>query len=177
MKRQLLVYYISLAIYFILITLSRSWLDVAFVPLWIGGLIGAILPDVDHFIYVYFLRPHELTSQRAAHLMSQGKIVQTFSLLANTRSERTHLVFHTAMFQLIFYAFTFFVLSSSHNLLGRGIVLAFLLHLLVDQFLDFKQLGSISHWFKGTDLKLDHNKTVFYWAAAGLVLVVYGFLL
>lgn len=175
MKRQLLIYYSSFLVLFALISLARSWIDPLFIPFWIGGLIGAILPDIDHLIYVYFLKPHELTSQRATRMMAKGQVMQTFNLLANTRSERTNLIFHTAMFQIVFAVFTFFVVSSSNSLLGRGIVLAFSLHLLVDQYLDFQQLGSLSSWFKNLKVSLDREKTVFYWAAMAVVLIVFGF--
>ena len=56
-------------------------------------------------------------------------------------------------------------------------ILSFLLHLLIDQYLDFQQLGTISHWLKNIEIKLDRDKTVFYWAAAGLALILYGFIL
>jgi hypothetical protein len=177
MKRQLLVYYISFIAFFLLISLARRWFEPSFISFWLGGAVGAILPDVDHLIYVYFLKPHELTSQRAVRMLSQGRLWDTMNLLASTRSERTNLIFHTAGFQLMFYAFAFFVLSSSANLLGRGIVLSFLLHLLVDQYLDFRQLGSITHWLKSLNITIDRDKAVFYWAAMGLTLVFYGFLL
>ncbi|OGM32475.1 hypothetical protein A2803_03325 [Candidatus Woesebacteria bacterium RIFCSPHIGHO2_01_FULL_44_21] len=177
MKKQLLIYYVSFLLFFLLISLARRWFAIDFLAFWVGGAIGAILPDVDHLIYVYFLRPHELTSQRASRMLSQGKVLETMSLLANTRSERTSLIFHTAMFQLVFYVFAFFVLSSSSNLFGRGLVLAFLLHLLIDQYLDFRDLGNITHWLRNVSVTLTRDKTVFYWAAAGLVLILYGFLL
>lgn len=176
MRKQLLIYYASVLVFFLLISLARNWIDQRFIVLWIGGIIGAILPDVDHLIYVYLLKPHELTSQRATRMMSKGEVLSTFSLLANTRGERTHLIFHTAMFQLIFAVFAFFVISSSSNLLGRGLVLAFSLHLIVDQYLDFKELGGLGHWFKNLKLSPDKNQTVFYWAGMALLLVLYGFI-
>lgn len=177
MKRQLLIYIVSFLIFFVLISLARGWFSTVFLAFWIGGLIGAILPDVDHLIYIYFLKPHELTSQRATRMLSRGEVWSTLNLLATTRSERTNLIFHNAAFQIIFLIFSFFVLSSSGSFLGRGIVLSFLLHLLVDQYIDFQQVGSIGHWTKSLELKLDHKQSVFYWLAVGLILVFYGFVL
>lgn len=176
MRKQLLIYFASFLVFFLMISLARKWIDPRFIVFWVGGAIGAILPDVDHLIYVYLLKPHELTSQRATRMLSRGEVFATFSLLANTRGERTQLIFHTAMFQLIFAVFAFFVISSSNNLLGRGLVLAFSLHLIVDQYLDFKELGGLNHWFKNLKLTLDKNQTIFYWAGMSLLLVLYGFL-
>lgn len=176
MRKQLLLYYASFLIFFLLISLFRQWLSPVYLAFWIGGALGAILPDVDHLIYVYFLKPHELTSQRATRMISRGQLVSTFNLLASTRSERTGLIFHTATFQIVFAIFTFFVLSSSSSLLGRGIVLAFSLHLLIDQYLDFKQQGSLSNWFKNIDFNLNQDKAVFYWTGLAILLVLFGFL-
>jgi hypothetical protein len=176
MNKQLALYYASFIVFFLLMSLARGWFSIAFIVFWVGGAIGAILPDVDHFIYVYLLRPHEVTSQRAVRMMGSGKLLSTYGLLARTRNERTNLIFHTVLFQIIFFVFTFFVLSSSNSLFGRGIVLAFSLHLLVDQFLDFQQIGSINHWFKNISVNFDKNKTIFYWTAASISLVVFGFL-
>jgi len=176
MRKQLLIFYTSFLVFFLLISLARNWLDPRFVVFWVGGAIGAILPDIDHLIYIYFLKPHELTSQRATRMISRGQILSTFNLLSSTRSERTSLIFHTAMFQIIFAIFTFFVISSSSNLLGRGLVLAFSLHLLADQYLDFKQLGNLNIWFKNLKIVLDRNQTIAYWAGAALLLVLYGFI-
>ena len=176
MKKQLLIYFVSYVLFFLLVSLARGWFSPMFLAFWLGGAMGILLPDADHLIYVYFLRPHELTSQRAVRMMSRGEIVSTLSLLANTRSERKSLIFHTVIFQIAFYVFAFLVLSSSSSLLGRGIVLSFLLHLLIDQFIDFQQLGSISNWLRNINITLARDKTVFYWTAAGLLLVVYSFL-
>src|SRR3990172_6023454 len=105
MRKIYLTHFVFLASFFIFISLLKSWVSTAYIPFWIGGMIGVVLPDIDHFIYVYFMRPQDLTSQRAARLMSNGQITRTMSLLAETRSERKHLVFHTATFQLIFVVF------------------------------------------------------------------------
>jgi len=176
MNKQLAFYFASFLVFFLLITLARGWFIPNFIPFWVGGALGALLPDVDHFVYIYFLRPHELTSQRASRLASSGKVFSAYDLLARTRSERTSLIFHTALFQIIFYVFAFFVLTSSNSLLGRGIVLSFLLHLLVDQYLDFQQIDSLSHWFKNLNIEISRDKTVFYWVAAAIILIVFGFL-
>lgn len=135
-------------------------------PFWIGGIVGNFLPDLDHLIYAYFLRPHELTSQRVGYLVGQRRLIDGLRLLAVTRSERTKLIFHTAGFQLIFLVLTFLVVTSSGSLLGRGVVLAFFLHLLVDQAIDFME-GADRNWFGGWG----------YWLIMLFVFLVFAFLL
>lgn len=165
-------------IYFVLLTLLKGWLDLLYIPFWIGALVGTFLPDVDHLIYVYFLRPHELASQRVIHsIQDNHNIKQTLSVLNSTAGERTKLIFHTALFQIVFLFFTFFVVSSSSNLFGRGLVLAFSLHLLADEFVDVFKTGNLSVWFKGLAVNLDQKQTVFYWSAILLMLVYFGFVI
>ncbi len=97
---------------------------------------GTLLPDLDHILYVYLLRPQEYVSQRFNHMIGQRDLWGSLSLLAETRNERTKLIFHTALFQVIFLVFAFLVVTSSGSVLGRGIVLAVVLHLIVDEVVD-----------------------------------------
>lgn len=138
---------------------------------------GTLLPDVDHLIYVYFMRPHEVTSQRVDSLVQKGQINKTLNLLYITREERAHLTFHTAHFQLIFLALTFLVLTSSGSIFGTGIVLAFSLHLLVDQVIDFMELGNINTWLEKMSIHLDRKQQIWYMVAIGATLLIFGFLL
>jgi len=139
--------------------------------------LGTLLPDVDHLIYVYFLRPQESVSQEAVGLMGKRDLKGAFSLLASTRTQRSNLIFHTAFFQVLFFAFTFFVITSSGSLLGRGLVLAFSLHLLIDQFIDLTETGNLATWFKELPLEFDQEQMRWYLIAVLIILLIFGFLL
>jgi hypothetical protein len=143
----------------------------------LGAILGTLLPDADHFLYVYLLGSSDLTSQRANYLMNRREIVRTFDLLAETRYERTRLVFHTALFQLIFLVLTFLIVTSSGSLLGKGLVLAFSLHLLVDQLVDFMTIGNLSTWFRSFPIAitLDKSRETLYWTAILLLILIFGF--
>jgi hypothetical protein len=153
MKKEIFVHFAFLISLLILISIARGYLSISYWSLWLGGIIGTILPDLDHFLYVYFLRPQELTSQRVGLMMGKRDIWGSLEMLAETRSERTKLIFHTATFQIIFLILTFFVLSSSGSIFGRGLVLAFSLHLLVDQAVDITS-GGTGNWFKNFPISL-----------------------
>jgi hypothetical protein len=176
MKKELTVH-LSFAIStFIFISIFRRWISLSFVPFWFGGLVGTFLPDVDHLIYLFLLRPYELTSQRVSHLVGQGSFWRSLTLLAETRSERTKLILHTAFFQIIFLIASFLVITSSGQLFGRGLVLAFLLHLLVDQLIDLLEIDSLDNWFRGMPFSLDKEKALFYWLANLVVFLILAFL-
>ncbi len=177
MKKEIITHFSFLIAIFIFISLARGWLAVEYIPFWLGGLLGTLLIDIDHLIYVYFLKPHELTSQRVDNLLKKGRIIKTFELLTVTRSERTNLIFHTAYFQIIFLIFALLVVTSSGSILGRGLVMAASLHLLIDQVIDYFETGDIQNWFKELPIKLDNKQANWYMVFIGLVLLTFGFVL
>ncbi len=183
MKREIAIHFLAFLVLFFLTSLIRGWWSmdlgelITFLPFWLGGILGTVLPDIDHLIYVYFLRPQELTSQRVNFMTSNGNVKGAISLLYSTRSERTSLIFHTAFFQIIFFILTFLVVTSSSGLLGRGLVLAFCLHLLVDQVVDLASIGSISaNWFKNFPISLDLKNQRTYVLVVAVLILVFAFL-
>lgn len=177
MKKELFVHFAFLVSFFIFITVFKNWFNLSYWPFWVGGVVGTLLPDIDHLIYVYFLRPLDLTSQRVSYLITKREILNTLNLLAETRYERKDLVFHTILFQIIFLILTFWIIVSSGSLLGQGIVLAFSLHLLIDQIVDLREVGNLDNWFKNFPIQVDANKTRVYWGVMLVLLLFFGFLM
>ncbi len=177
MKKELALHFLTSIILFVVISLLRNYLNIIFWPLWVGALVGTVLPDIDHLIYVYYLRPHELTSQRIMYAAGKGQLQESWHLLATTRSERTNLILHTVTFQILFVVLSFLVVTSSSSLLGRGLVIAFLLHLLVDEVIDLKQNGNLSNWFRQIPLQLDSLQLNVYLITNLAIILVFGILL
>ncbi len=163
MKKEIIIHFSFLILLFFLISLFRGWLNLSYWVFWFGGILGTLLPDLEHLVYVYFSRPYELTSQRVKQMLQGRRIVQALELLKDTRYERTHLIFHTIWFQVVFFFLAFWILTSSGSILGRGLVLAFLLHLLIDQVLDLWKLGNLDKWLSQMPLALDKNQSRAYW--------------
>lgn len=177
MKKNITTHLLFGAGFFLIITLLNGWFELSYLPVWVGGLIGIFLPDLDHAVYVYFLRPNELTSQRASRTLSRGDIGSTVKLLQSTTGERQKLIFHTALFQIVFVIFAFLVVSSSGNMFGGGLVLGFMLHILVDQLSDLMNTQDLSRWFFGTSFKMDRKKSTIYWVFNVLLLFYFGLVL
>jgi len=175
-RKEVLIHLVILFVFFLLISLARSWLKISYWPFWLGGLIGVFLPDVDHLIYIYFLKPHEHSSQRVNYMVGEKNFSQAVNFLADTRSERQTLVFHTILFQIIFLILTFLLITSSGSPFGRGLVLSFSLHFLVDQLLDIRN-QKINRWFYQIPFSLEMDKFKVYWSIAIILLLVFGFLL
>jgi len=177
MRRYLLIHFALLISFFILVTLWKGWLDILYLPFWVGGVLGAFLPDLDYVVHHYFLKTTQAPSvDVVVSDMTSKNIVNNWSEAADDR-EGKKLIFHTAHFQLIFIVFAFFVLTSSGSLLGRGIVLAFMLHLFVDLMMDWRYKKTIDHWFRKIPYELDQRQKKWYVILNGVVLLLFGFLL
>jgi len=160
--KNLIFYLFALTILLGLTTVVKGWVSLAVIPFWIGGLIGIFLPEIDHLIYAYFLHPHEYDSQRMQRMMNQGQIIQSVEMGSETRQNHRGMTFHNSSFQIIFLLFSLFVVTSTGSLLGRGIVLAFLLNLVIDQYFDLRVKGNIDDWLNGLKMKLTREQTNFY---------------
>ncbi len=177
MRREVFIHASFLFTFFVFIHLVKRWFSLSFYPLWLGGILGTILPDIDHLLYIYFTKPDEPESKKARELIKQKKLKAALMLLLEGRRERRDLIFHTAFFQLIFLILTFLVITSSGSIFGRGLVLGFGLHLLVDQLLDILEKGDLSGWFTGLNFQLNKDKTTLYWAGNAIALLIFSFLL
>ncbi len=175
MRRYLVIHISLLVSFFILISLFKRFLDLSFLPFWIGGVIGFVLPDLDYAIYHYFLRTSTTPSvDTVVSDVTSENVFKNWTTVAEEREDKK-LVFHTAIFVLIFFVFAFFVMSSSNSLLGRGIVLSFWLHLLVDMVTDWRYKGSISHWFINFPLELDLRQKMWFLYIQIALLLILGF--
>jgi len=176
MKKDLITHFIYMLAFLILVALYKQWISIEYLPLLFGGIIGTFLPDVDHLIYVYFLRPNESMSKQVSSLVENKNFVKSWDMLANTRAERKNLIIHSAHFQLIFLVFAFLVITSSGSLLGRGLVLAFSLHLLIDQIIDYMETKNLDHWFTKIPMILSAEQKRWYLVGNIIVLLLLGFL-
>jgi len=175
MRRELFIHFAFWFSFFVLISLVKHFLSLSYWPFWLGGAIGTFLPDIDHLIYVLFMSPQDLTSQRVSFLWQRREYKRIIELLYETRSERRGLVFHTIFFQIIFLILTFWVMSSSASLFGKGLVLSFAFHLSVDQLVDLTDMKNLSNWTKDLPINLDLKKSEIYWSAGTLLVILMGF--
>lgn len=134
LKKELKSHLVVVLFWLALVTLLRWDWHWDLILLWLGGIGGMFLIDLDHLLYVLIVNPHELTSMRVRRLLDQRCFKEALILLGDTADERLRLAFHNALFQPILYVFCFFVLTSTGNLFGAGLVMAMALHLLKDEF-------------------------------------------
>lgn len=138
MKRELFVRLSLLVLLFSAITVLKLYFSYTFWPFWVGGVVGTFLPDIDHFLYVFVFYPLDLTSQRIIYYFKNKSYKEGLQFLYQTKEERTDLIFHKINFVLIFAVLTFWVMSSSGSLFGRGLVMGFWFHLTFDYYKKYK---------------------------------------
>lgn len=177
MRKEIFIHFAFCFSFFALITIFRNQLSFSYWPFWMGGILGTVLPDADHFIYAFFLNPQDLTSQRVNFLLQKKEVSRLVTLLYETRRERQNLILHTFLFQIMFLILTFFLLTSSSSLLAHGVVLAFSLHLAVDQLSDFLETGNLNNWGQLLSTELNKNRPVLYIITSFLLVCVMGFLM
>lgn len=133
LKREIKSHLSVTLIWLIIITILRwSW-QWNLILLWLGGLVGAFLLDIDHLLYTLIIYPYELTSMRVKRLLDHHRFKDALILLTDTHEERTKLPFHNVLFQPSLFIFCFFVLTSTGSMFGAGLVMAMSLHLLQDE--------------------------------------------
>lgn len=131
MKKEIINHLIFWFAYFLFLTIVNSLYSFSYWPLYIGGLVGLFMPNLDHLLHIFVFKPQELTTQRALLLLRNKEYKNLLMLIYDTREERIDLIFHTTLFQIIFTVLTFWVVTSSVSLFAKGLVLAYMLSLVI----------------------------------------------
>ncbi|KKU17510.1 MAG: hypothetical protein UX25_C0008G0011 [Candidatus Woesebacteria bacterium GW2011_GWC2_45_9] len=50
MKKEIFIHFAFLVSLFIFVSIIRKYLSFSFWPFWAGGIIGTLLPDIDHIL-------------------------------------------------------------------------------------------------------------------------------
>lgn len=142
----------------------------------LGLVLGTFILDVDHLVYWYFLKPSLEESKKAREFVSQKQYKQALFLLAENHRTHTSLVFHHFIFQAVLLIVSFFIISSTTSIFGKGLVLAMSAHLLLDQFVDLKTSPDhLKNWLFArspfSNLPLPHS-----WLRGYLVFYSFAFL-
>jgi hypothetical protein len=147
----------------------RAFFDL--VGLWVGGVIGFGLLNLDRWIHVYAERPHEQLSQQVQGLVKKGQWKDAIETLLVRRGEQYNLAFRNGVFAVAFLPVLFFALTSTAGLFGKGIAVGVMVHFLYDAWRDQltrpKHLNSWLFWMVNRDFTLEEQK-VFLWGLTGV---------
>lgn len=137
LKKEITSHFLVTLIWLVAISLLRWYLKWNLVFLWLGGLFGTFLLDIDHLIYWFFTSQEKQDSKIAKMLWQKKDFKGLLLLLERYHDTHTRLIFHTALFQVIFLIFSFFIFTSSESFFAWGLVGAINLHLLKDEWEEY----------------------------------------
>lgn len=177
MKKDLIAHFSFLVALFASIIVYKQWFDLRYLSFVVGGLMGTLLPDIDYLIYSYLLYPNESISKDIVGMVGKRKFFQTWNFMVNNRRMAKDLLMHSAFFQVIFAIFALIIITSSGSLLGFGIVLAFMLHLFIDQLVDLIENKNADNWYIKFPINLDSLQRKWFLILDGVVILIFGFLL
>jgi hypothetical protein len=135
MKRVFFIHFAFFISVFILFSIFRGWLNFSYWTFWVGGVFGTIIPELDQILYVLFINPQELSSQRVVYLIKNRNFLGALRLLFETKAERHTLIFHSNIFLAVSGILFVWILTSSGSVLGFGLVLGIFLDLLLDRLI------------------------------------------
>lgn len=142
----------------------------------LGVLVGVVLLFLDRFVYTYSY-PQEQLSQTVAHHLKEKDYKRAMEILDARREEQNKLTFRSALFMVVWAPLSFFALTSTSGLFGKGVVMGLMLHILYDAWRMQKtspsRLNERLFWQIGRKIKHE-EQLLFMWVVTG-VFVVFSF--
>ena len=99
---------------------------------------GSYLLDIDHLLYWLYLKPNLEESRLAQIAWKKGDWRSLIKLLEITEPHHVSLIFHHYFFQVVLTIFSFFVFTSTNNVLVKSLLLAINIHLLIDEITTYR---------------------------------------
>lgn len=141
MKQELKLHLYPLGILFIITSVIWIFSGVKyyeFIFLLLGLVAGSFFLDLDHLVYWLYLKPNLEESRLAQIAFKKRDFLSLIKLLESTHKKHTSLIFHHFFFQAILVVVTVFIISSTNSTFTQSFVLALNVHLLVDEYEDFR---------------------------------------
>ena len=163
--------------YGLLIFLIRSawwrfdWMAMLSWLWWIGGVVaGVLVLFADRIVYTYSY-PGAQISQQFAWYIKEKKYLSALELLDIRRLEQERLSFRSALFMAIWVPLSFFALTSTTGLFGKGVVMGLMLHILADawrlQKVEPRRLHVRLFWLIKRQIT-DEERLIFLWVITAI---------
>lgn len=180
MKRYILSHLPMALIYAVVIfALRGSWLSFNLANMlnwgwWIVGVVvGVLILFLDRVAYTYAY-PQEQLSQQFSWYTNQRKYSTALDLLDSRRLEQEKLTFRSSLFMVVWIPLAFFVLTSTPNLFGKGVVMGIMLHVMSDAWRlaksDPRRLHVRLFWIIKRAVS-DEERLVFMWIMTAIFIV------
>lgn len=130
---------------------------------WIlGVVVGVLILFLDRIVYTYSY-PQEQLSYTFVHHMKEKRYLRGLEMLDSRRVDQNRLTFRSAIFMVIWIPLSFFALTSTAGLFGKGVVMGIMLHILSDawklQRVDRARLNERLFWQIGRRFSQEEQVT------------------
>lgn len=142
----------------------------------VGVVAGVLILFADRIVYTYSY-PSAQISQQFAWYIKEKKYGSAFELLDARRLEQERLTFRSSLFMVIWVPLSFFALTSTTGLFGKGVVMGLMLHILSDawrlQRVEPRRLHVRLFWLIKREIR-DEERLVFLWTMTA-IFVIFSF--
>ena len=136
----------------------------------VGVVIGVLVLFADRIVYTYSY-PGAQISQQFNWYIKEKKYLSALELLDSRRLEQERLTFRSSLFMVIWVPLSFFALTSTPALFGKGVVMGLMLHILADawrlQKLEPRRLHVRLFWLIKREIT-DEERLVFLWITTAI---------
>jgi len=175
-KRKFFNFFLPTLVFCFFLSLLNWQLKIRLVFLWFGIFLGVLFWQVEHLFYIFLKAPHEYVSSRFIYSLKNKQVGKAFELLLETEDER-RVFSRSVLFQLLILIMTFFVLTSTLSILGKGLTLSLFFQSLISQGKEFLKKGEISSWFWQFKRPPFPNLQALYFGVACLVFLFFSLFL
>jgi hypothetical protein len=112
----------------------------------LGAIVGGYFIKIEQLFYAYIIRPNDAFSIKIKELTKKNNWKELWGML-RIGVDKQKLAFRSALFQGVWVILAFFAISSTAGYFGKALVMAIGLHLLLDEWEDWQEKGTISWLF------------------------------
>lgn len=142
----------------------------------VGAILGTFFLDLDYFLFAYITEPEHYFSKQLQKLISEKNISNVLNYIQTHKGEMGNLVLHSALFQGVLAALSFYVVSSSGNIFVKALVMTALLQSFYRQWVDYEKEKNLNDWFWVLSEKPGKNFLIWYFVIVGAIFL-YSFLI
>lgn len=167
MKRYIFSHvWVALGYALVVFLINAGWNNPLSWILWVVGVVaGVLVLFADRIVYTYSY-PGAQISQQFAWYVKEKKYLSALTLLDSRRLEQERLTFRSALFMAIWVPLSFFALTSTSGLFGKGVVMGLMFHILADawklQKVEPRRLHVRLFWLIKREVT-DEERLVFLW--------------
>lgn len=155
----------------VVLLIHAGWSNPLSWAMWmLGVIVGVIVLFADRIVYTYSY-PGTQISQQFSWYIKEKKYLSALELLDSRRTEQERLTFRSSLFMAIWVPLSFFALTSTTGLFGKGVVMGLMLHILADSWRLQKREPRRLHvrlfWLIKREIT-DEERLVFLYIISGL---------